>query len=476
GIVFLAEQREPVRRRVALKVIKPGMDTRQVIARFEAERQARAMMDHPNIAKVHDAGVTPSGQPYFVMELVKGKPITDLCDEQRLSIDGRLRLLVPVCHAIQHAHQKGVIHRDIKPSNVLVSLYDGAPVPKVIDFGVAKAIERPLTDKTLFTEFGQVIGTPEYMSPEQAELNQLDVDTRSDVYGLGALLYELLTGSTPLERDRLRSAAFDQMLRMLREEEPPKPSVRLSGSESLPSVSARRSIEPKSLGRRVRGDLDWVTMRALEKDRSRRYSTAKDLADDLERALDGEPVEAGPPSNRYRFGKFLYKHRRVASTAAGFLALALIGATLLIRGEMHSQLVQLEADSNRRLAEQQAESIAAQDRLLYINRMMLADRERLVNNVDRAQELLAACPPEFRGWEWNYLTRACSEERTSLEHPGPVKQVAVSRDERMIATTCEDDRVRVWDLGSSELLHTLEGHETYLAGVAFGPDGILYSY
>ena len=286
GTVYMAEQQEPVRRKVALKIIKPGMDSRQVVARFEAERQALAMMDHQNIAKVLDAGTTERGLPFFVMELVKGIPITEYCDENRLTVDERLQLFVPLCQAIQHAHQKGIIHRDIKPSNVLVCNFDGRPVPKVIDFGVAKAVEQRLTDKTMFTEFGQVIGTLQYMSPEQAGLSQLDVDTRSDIYSLGVLLYELLTGSTPLTKIRLQQAGRDEMMRLIREEEPQRPSTRLSGSgDALPSISAQRRAEPRKLGALIRGDLDWIVMKSLEKDRTRRYETAVSLAHDIQRYL-----------------------------------------------------------------------------------------------------------------------------------------------------------------------------------------------
>ena len=267
GVVYMAEQNEPVERRVALKIIKPGMDTQQVIARFEAEEQALAMMDHPNIARVFEVGATDSGRPYFVMELVKGVPITQFCDEHHLTPRQRLELFIPVCHAIQHAHQKGIIHRDIKPTNVLVAEYDDQPVPKIIDFGVAKAIQQRLTERTMFTQFGQVVGTIDYMSPEQAKLNELDIDTRSDIYSLGVLLYELLTGETPFDRQRLRSAAFDELLRIIREEEPPKPSTRLSSSHSLPSIAANRHTEPKKLSALVRGELDWIVMKALEKDR-----------------------------------------------------------------------------------------------------------------------------------------------------------------------------------------------------------------
>ena len=298
GAVYVAEQKEPVRRRLALKIIKLGMDTRQVVARFEAERQALALMDHPNVAKVFDAGATETGRPYFVMELVRGVPITQYCDENNLPALKRLELFITVCQAIQHAHQKGIIHRDIKPSNILVTLHDGVPVPKVIDFGIAKAAQGDLTDKTLYTQFQQFIGTPAYISPEQAEMSGLDVDTRSDIYSLGVLLYELLVGKTPFDARELLVSGFDEMRRTLREKEPLRPSARLRAfpPEELTTTARRRSAEAPRLIKALRGDLDWIVMKCLEKDRTRRYDSANALADDLGRCLRDEPVAARPPS------------------------------------------------------------------------------------------------------------------------------------------------------------------------------------
>src|SRR3989440_908435 len=309
GAVWMAQQTEPVKRLVAVKLIKAGMDSKQVLARFEAERQALALMDHPNIAKVLDAGQTSpadaggSQRPYFVMELVKGVPITRYCDEHRLTPRQRMELFAPVCQAVQHAHQKGIIHRDLKPSNVLAALYDGKPVPKVIDFGVAKAAGQPLTDKTLVTGFGAIVGTLEYMSPEQAEINQLDIDTRSDIYSLGVLLYELLAGSPPFGRQELEAGGMLEMLRVIREQEPTRPSAKLSTAEGLPTLAANRGTEPAKLRKLVRGELDWIVMKALEKDRSRRYETANGFAMDVQRHLADEAVQACPPSLRYRVRK-----------------------------------------------------------------------------------------------------------------------------------------------------------------------------
>jgi serine/threonine protein kinase/DNA-binding SARP family transcriptional activator len=346
GIVFMAEQQQPIRRKVALKVLKPGMDSKQVIARFQAERQALALMDHTNIAKVLDAGQTSSGRPYFVMDLVKGLPITDYCDQNRLTPRERLQLFVHVCQAVQHAHQKGIIHRDLKPSNVLVTLQDGAAMVKVIDFGIAKALGQQLTDKTMFTGFAQMIGTPLYMSPEQAGLSNVDIDTRSDIYALGVLLYELLTGTTPFEKQRLQQVGYDEMRRIIREEEPPKPSTRISTlGQTAATVSTQRKSDPKRLSQLCRGELDWIVMKCLEKDRTRRYETANGLARDIERHLADEPVEACPPSRGYRLRKFVRRHQgRVL--AAGLLLLALVA------GMVGTTLGLIEARRQRDEAEQ----------------------------------------------------------------------------------------------------------------------------
>ncbi len=374
GTVWVAEQEQPVKRRVALKLIKAGMDSAQVLRRFEAERQALALMDHTNIAKVLDAGTTLRGRPYFAMELIKGVPITKYCDELHLSLRERLELFVPVCQAIQHAHQKGIIHRDIKPSNVLVAVQDGKPVPKVIDFGVAKAMQQRLTDRSMYTEIGAVIGTLEYMSPEQAELSALDIDTRADVYALGVLLYELLTGSTPLDRKRLKQAAYAEMLRIIKEDEPPKPSTRLTDSQdSLASLAAQRRMEPAKLTKALRGELDWIVMKCLEKDRTRRYETANGLARDVQRHLADETVEACPPSAGYRLRKFARKNRVALTTVTALAVMLLTGAAVSIWQAVRATRAQGEAIAARNAEAERAEGErkareSAQKRLVQIEK------------------------------------------------------------------------------------------------------------
>ncbi len=493
GVVYMAEQQEPVRRKVALKIIKPGMDSQQVIARFEAERQALSLMDHPNIARVLDANTTESGRPYFVMELVHGVPITRFCDEHQLTPRERLALFVPVCQAIQHAHQKGIIHRDVKPSNVLVTMYDDRPVPKVIDFGIAKAIDQRLTEKTLFTQFGTLVGTFEYMSPEQAEMNAFGVDTRSDVYSLGVLLYELLTGTTPLERQRLREAALGELVRLIKEEEAPRPSQRLSSSNNLPKIAAARKTEPARLSKLVQGEMDWIVMKCLEKDRARRYDTASGLARDVERYLADEPVEACPPSATYRLRKFARKHRKGLVTAAAFAGLLVAGLALsallavwarsaereAIRERMASEEARQEALDAKAVADKQGDELRV---IAYDSGIEKAQRAWNENNVGRARQLLEGVPREaagkdLRGFEWYYLSRLChSELRTLTTQAGLICSVSFSPDGKRLASPSRDHTVKVYDSATGQELVTLgnpaERSSASLVGyVAFSPDG-----
>ncbi len=466
GVVYMAEQKEPVKRRVALKIIKPGMDTRQVIARFEAERQALAMMDHPNIAKVLDADATETGRPYFVMELVKGVPVTKYCDEQHLTPRERLELFVPICQAVQHAHQKGIIHRDLKPSNILVALYDGKPVPKVIDFGVAKATSQTLTEKTMFTQVGQIVGTLEYMSPEQAQVNQLDVDTRSDIYSLGVVLYELLTGETPFDRQRLRSAAFDEMLRIIREEEPPRPSTKLSSSQSLPNIAANRKIESARLSTLVRGELYWIAMKALEKDRARRYESPSALAEDIRRYLEDLPVLACPPSRLYRLKKFTRLHRLPVLTAAAFAFVLMLTTGISLRLQQQAvearRAAQSSALAERRartsMAEQKQVAVAAAESArqhLYLAEMNLVGQAMEAGRLQTARELLAHYAPgsqaeSLRSFEWHYWNRQCNSVTLRSTIPTPAHQMAISQDVLATAFLTQGvSRLDLWSLDGS---------------------------
>jgi serine/threonine protein kinase len=410
GAVYVAEQTEPVRRRVALKVIKLGMDTRSVIARFEAERQALAMMDHPNIARVLDAAATETGRPYFVMELVRGIKITDYCDQNQLNTTQRLALFVQVCHAVQHAHQKGIIHRDIKPSNILVTLHDGVPVPKVIDFGIAKATEGRLTDLTVYTELRQFIGTPAYMSPEQAEMSGLDIDTRSDIYSLGVLLYELLTGRTPFDAQELVQSGLDEMRRTIREREPQRPSTRLSTmlDADLTAVAKRQNAEPPKLVHFISGDLDWIVMKALEKDRTRRFESASGLALDVQRFLKNEPIEARPPSGLYRFQKLVRRNKTAFAAAAAVVAALVLGFGLslyLFIQERHALRSEKEAlhravAAERRQAElrEQAERGLALEKGLremapITEKFTTAGRLLSQGKMEEAEQVISDIPP-----------------------------------------------------------------------------------
>jgi eukaryotic-like serine/threonine-protein kinase len=478
GVVFMAEQAQPVRRKVALKVLKPGMDTKQVVARFEAERQALALMDHPNIAKVHDGGSTETGRPYFVMELVRGVPVTEFSDQNHLPVRQRLELFITVCRAVQHAHQKGVIHRDLKPSNVLVTLHDGVPVPKVIDFGIAKAMGQQLTERTLFTNFAQMVGTPLYMSPEQAEMSGLDVDTRTDIYAMGVLLYELLTGATPLDKEQFQTAGYDEIRRIIREQEPARPSARVSTlGQAAATVSANRCSEPRKLSALFRGELDWIVLRALEKDRNRRYETASAFVADVQRYLHDEPVLACPPSTWYRFRKLARRNKKELMTASALafavlLSVAGLGAsTIVIAREQQTTKEALQAEIQAK--EEVKQALAREQRLLYFQYIATAAQQLEAGNLGRAEELLDECPPHLRGWEWHYLKRRRYEEPRDLPHPTAVIRVAYSPDRRYLASGCLDGSVTVWDRRTLQRLPLERGpeaHNAHIYGLAFSPD------
>jgi WD40 repeat protein/serine/threonine protein kinase len=508
GVVYVAEQTEPVRRRVALKVIKLGMDTRQVVARFEAERQALAMMDHPNIAKVLDAGTTAQGRPYFVMELVRGVRITDYCDQASLSTRERLELFIQVCHAIQHAHQKGIIHRDIKPSNILVTLHDGVPVPKVIDFGIAKATEGRLTDQTVYTQLNQFIGTPAYMSPEQAEMSGLDIDTRSDIYSLGVLLYELLVGSTPFDTKELMALGLDKMRQTIREREPVRPSTKLATlqGEELTTTAKRRSVDTSRLVHLLRGDLDWIVMKCLEKDRSRRYETANGLAADLKRHLNNEPVVARPPSATYRVQKFARKHRLAVLAGSAVLVSLLAGLTLAIGGFLsakkdrdiavrarnEAQAQKKIADDQRQLAVENArkaqDSAKKADDNAKIAEVRLAgglvaqaDAFGVAGRFSEAHQLYAEAYDKFvelkqplivpEAGLWTLYHQAGFPLLSFTGHSGPVRSVAIAPDGRTALSASEDQTLELWDLNTGKELRTFTGHSGPVRSVAIAPDG-----
>ncbi|MGA3284254.1 MAG: protein kinase [Verrucomicrobiota bacterium] len=467
GRVFMAEQTEPVCRKVALKIIKAGMDTREVIARFEAERQALALMDHPNIAKVLDAGATETGRPYFVMELVRGIPITAYCEQQQLSTAGRLQLFMKVCHAVQHAHQKGIIHRDLKPTNILVTLIDGEAVPKVIDFGIAKALGQKLTEKTLFTAFQQMVGTPAYMSPEQAALSGVDVDTRSDIYSLGVLLYELLTGVTPFDQETLRKAALDEICRLIRETEPPKPSTRLTQL-----ARSQKSEVRSQKWKEVHGDLDWIVMKCLEKDRARRYETANSLADDIERHLKLEPVNAAAPSALYLAGKFVRRHKAGLATATALVLFMVVGAVVSTWQAVRATRAEREQTQLREAAETAREQVEAR---AYASDMSLAAHSASSGaNLGSVEDLLARwrhSEPDRRGWEWYYLNGLCHREILTIDaDTNGLRSVAWSPDGRRLASAGRDGVARLWDPSTGRKIAELRGHAEMVECVAWSPD------
>jgi hypothetical protein len=527
GTVWVAEQTQPIRRKVALKLINAGMDSKTVLSRFEAERQALALMDHPNIAKVLDGGTTESSRPFFVMEYVKGVPFVRYCDDARLSVAQRLALFVPVCQAVQHAHQKGIIHRDLKPSNILVCLYDGKPVPKVIDFGLAKAMHQPLTEHTLHTAHGVMMGTPLYMSPEQAEFNNLDVDTRTDVYALGVILYELLTGTTPLEKQRFQKAAWHEMLRVIKEEEPQKPSARLSGSGSLPALAAQRQLEPVKLTRMVRGELDWIVMKCLEKDRGRRYDTATGLARDVERYLADEMVEARPPTAWYRLRKFGRKLRAMLTTAAAFalllIAAACVSSWLAVkakRAEATAEAKRLEAVANAREAEENSKwaeananawnktSVQLQEAIVtgQIRTLGLrVDLDLAEARTDPRISLLRLSHPLKDTWEMTQIGpnfTGVSHPKINSDYPPllelrqfvaaavlaagqnyapllppithggqPVVLVSLGPDNQTLLTLGKDYTARLWDVRTARPIAILRMGDERVVNCGFSPDG-----
>ncbi len=506
GEVWVAKQTEPVKRKVALKLIKTGMDSRAVLARFEQERQALAMMDHPNIARVLDAGMTPNGQPFFVMELVNGLPLTKFCDEAKLTPKERLELFVPICQAVQHAHQKGIVHRDLKPANILVTIIDGKPIPKVIDFGVAKATGGKLTDESMSTQFGAVVGTLEYMSPEQAGFSGVDIDTRADIYSLGVVLYELLTGLRPIDAKRVKKAVLSEMIRIIQEEEPSKPSTRLSTDESLPSMAALRQTEPRKLMALLRGELDWVVMKCLEKHRDRRYETVNGLARDIQRYLADEPVEARPPSARYRLSKFLRRNKGpvVAAVLVLFTLLAGIAGTTL--GIIRAEHRRIEALAQRDIADKASIEALAQKKIADNQKQLALENARKAHESARTAELSLAEGVISQGDTFSLAGRFAEAHRLYIEaydrfadlkapvtaaevglwtsynqtalqllsfsgHSSWVTSVALVNDGRTALSASWDRTLKLWDLDGGNELRTFVGHAGPVTCVAIASDG-----
>jgi WD40 repeat protein/serine/threonine protein kinase len=487
GLVYLAEQNEPVKRRVALKIIKPGMDSRQVVVRFEAERQALAPLDHPNIAHVFDAGTTETGRPYFVMEYIKGLSITAFCDQNKLNIEQRLRLFEQVCEAIHHAHQKGITHRDIKPSNILVSVHGDKAVPKIIGFGIAKAIRYPLTDKTLVTFQGQLLGTPAYMSPEQVDLEVQEIDTCSDIYSLGVVLYELLAGVLPFEREWLAHLSFSEVQRTIREQEPASPSIRLSNlGQEARIIAARRGTQVIALARRLHRELEWIPLKAMRKDRCRRYKSASELADDVRNYLNGNPLIAGPETAIYRVKKFVRRHVGFVATVTltvGVIIIALVVNTSMyfrakrtcVQAEQAEKVAQDQrsmADEQRQLAEQKAEEYR---RSLYCNSIALADASCRDGNTDRIRRLLDSCPTDLRGWEWDHLNYISDQsirtiQDVNLASSNWLCSFVLSPDGSHFACPVNND-IKIWNTATGTERITLRGHKRYVIAIAYSPDG-----
>ncbi|MCA9192670.1 MAG: protein kinase [Planctomycetales bacterium] len=457
GEVWVAKQSKPVKRRVALKLIKAGMDSKQVVSRFEAERQALAAIDHPNVAKVLDAGTTPSGQPYFVMELVNGAPLTKFCDEAKLGIRERLELMVQIANAVQHAHHKGIVHRDLKPANILVTVIDGKPVPKIIDFGLAKALGGRLTDESFATHFGSVMGTLEYMAPEQAGYSGQDVDTRADIYSLGVILYELLTGLLPFDSSRLRQAALDEMLRIIREEEPARPSLRFSSSESAPSYAAVRRSEPKQLAGLLRSELDWIVMKSLDKDRNRRYETASSFSQDINRYLIGDTVQAHPPTLAYRLRKFARRNKEIAAAMTAILVVFLLGAGGTLYGLWKAQDEARKAKAAEQIAEAKSiEALASlRESQLNLNRSVLRQSNLHWTNGDPSEAIrtLNRIPTNARSIEWQLANLLYTGGFKQLDYvEAPIVDVAGAKDCDRVACVWENGQVAVVD-GNGKLLN-----------------------
>jgi WD40 repeat protein/serine/threonine protein kinase len=482
GLVYLAEQQEPIRRRAALKIVKLGMDTKQVIARFEAEKQMLALLDHPNIARVYDAGTTEAGRPYFVMEYVKGQSITDYCDQHKTGIEDRLKLFRQVCEGVQYAHQKGIIHRDIKPSNILVTVEGDRAVPKIIDFGIAKAVTQQFAEGTLFTQQGQLLGTPEYMSPEQTDMATQDIDTRSDIYSLGVVLYQLLAGMLPFGRESFEKGGFAEIQRIIQDVDPPNPSTALSMlGEEAKKIAEKRKTQVVPLARRLHRELEWIPLKAMRKERVRRYRSASELADDIQNYLNGNPLLAGPETAIYRVKKFVRRHAGSVATVVLVAAAIILGLVISTAMYFRSERA-LQREAIARKQAEQAENVAQEQRNLaetkaedlrrsnYVNNIQLADAKYKEGNIGRVRELLAACPNDLRGWEWNRLNHIQDESLLTLRVGS--RGVVVSRDgKRIITYGYEDKTIKIWDLATGKELKVLRGHEDIVEAVDVSPDG-----
>jgi eukaryotic-like serine/threonine-protein kinase len=484
GVVYLAEQQHPIQRKVAIKAIKKGMDSKNVLKRFELERQTLALLNHPSIAQIFDAGITKEGRSYFVMEYVEGEPITEFCDKYKLSIENRLKLFLQVCDAIQYAHQKGIIHRDIKPSNILVAKDENKVVLKVIDFGIAKAVKHGGGEQSLVTQQGQLVGTPAYMSPEQAGKTEEDIDTRTDIYSLGVLLYELLTGTQPFDQERLQKAALFEILKVIQEEDPPRPSTRLSGlGDTAIEMAQKRRTEVMSLARLLKNELEWIPIMAMRKERDQRYQTASEFASDIKNYLKGNPLLAGPETNIYKIKKFVRRNKTVVVGAFAILMMLMVGivvfSTLTIKlTKIRDDLIKSNEDLTKALARaKKAEMIALQRteslrRSEYCVTIALAHAAYQLNNINRVYELLKRCPKDLRGWEWYYLAKIMNQAKMTLHgNQKPIRSVSFSPDRKYLAAGGDDKLIYLWDVASGTLIRSIGGDNGTINSVAYSPDG-----